>query len=87
MDRFADNTKNYDPDSYLGMKLWVDYRANGISGDKNDGVVKRLWILDGTDISFPEVMNRLDRERKILKKAGVTVDLDEGWMFLVVGDW
>ena len=84
MDRFTENTKNYDPDSYRGLKLWVDYRVNGISGDKDDGVVKRLWILDGEDVSFPEVLGRLDRERKILRKAGAKVDLDEGFEYLVV---
>ena len=83
MDRFAENTKNQNPDSYRGMKLCLDYRANGTSGDKDDWVVKRLWILDGTDTTFPVVLNRLDRERKILEQAGVMVDLDEvGWLLV-----
>ena len=87
MDRFAENTKNYDPDSYRGLKLWVDYWVCGISGDKNNGVVKRLRILDGTDTTFAVVLGRLDRERKILKRAGVKVDLDEGWLFFGSGGW
>ena len=87
MDRFAENVKDFDPDSYRGLKLWVDFRVNGISGDNDDGVVKQLWILDGTDVTFPVVLKRLDRERKILKRAGVKVDLDEGWLFFGSGGW
>lgn len=81
MNWFAENAKNSEQDSYRGLKLWVDYRGDA-SGDKKDGVVKRHWILDGTDVTFPVVLNRLERERKILKKAGVTVDLDEGWFLM-----
>ena len=38
MDWIAVASCNRDPDSYRGLKLWVDYRVND-RGKKNDGIV------------------------------------------------